>query len=82
MAYQVKFGSKAKKFLKNLDNNISLRIIERIEKINENPFRYLEHYEGEGFKLRIGDYRCLIDVDFKDMVLIVRVIDKRGKIYK
>ena len=31
----------------------------------ENPFNYLEYFEGDYYKLRIGDYRALIDVDFE-----------------
>ncbi|MEK6924670.1 MAG: hypothetical protein AABW71_00345 [Nanoarchaeota archaeon] len=46
------------------------------------PFRFLEHFEGEDYKLRIGDYRMLIDIDFKRKILFVRVFDKRGRIYK
>jgi len=41
----------------------------------------LEHYEGQGYKLRIGDYRALIDVDNQRKILFVRVFDKRGRIY-
>ena len=33
-------------------------------------------------KLRIGDYRALIDIDFENKVLIIQVFVKRGKIYK
>lgn len=40
---------------------------------------------GEGpnvFKLRIGDYRALIDVDTSKRVLFVRHLDHRKRIYK
>ena len=80
--FEVEFSSKSKKFLKKLQKNISLRILEKFEQIKENPFRFLEHYEGEGYKFRIGDYRALIDTDFENKILFVRVLDKRGKIYK
>ena len=43
----------------------------KLEEIKENPFRYLEHYEGIYYKLRIGDYRALIDMDFKKKILII-----------
>jgi len=44
---------------------------------------HLEHYESEKYyKLRIGDYHALIDVDFKIKELFVEVIDHRGRIYK
>ena len=80
--FEVEFSSKSKKFLKKLQKNISLRMLEKFEQIKENPFRFLEHYEGEGYKFRIGDYRALIDIDFENKILFVRVLDKRGRIYK
>ena len=82
MTYSIKFSSKAKRFLKSLDKNKSLRILDKLEEIKKDPFRYLEHFEGDGYKLRIGDFRALIDIDFKDEILKIRLFDKRGKIYK
>jgi mRNA interferase RelE/StbE len=82
MGYDIEFSSKSKKFLKSLDRTVSLRIIEKINLLRENPFRYLEHYEGDYYKLRIGDYRALIDINFEDKILIIQVLDKRGRVYK
>mgnify|MGYP001581414437 FL=1 len=80
--FQVEYCSQPKKFLKIIDKIFTKRIIDKIEEIRENPFRYLEHYEGDYYKLRIGDYRALIDIDFENKILIVRVLDKRGRVYK
>ncbi len=81
MTYELKFSSKAKKFLKKLQKDIALRILDKFEDLKQEPFRYLEHYEGDGcYKLRIGKYRALIDVSKN--VLFIRVIDKRERIYK
>ena len=82
MSYLVKVGEKAQDFLDKLPQNIALRIINKLEQIKENPFRYLEHYEGEYYKIRIGDYRALTDIDFQRKIIWARVIDKRGRIYK
>ena len=82
MTYSVKLSKNAEKFLDKLPKNIALRILNKLEEIKDNPFRYLEYYEWEGYKLRIGDYRALIDVDFDRKILFVRIIDKRGRIYK
>ena len=68
--------------LKDLNKNVSLSILNKLKDIEENPFRYLEHYEGKGYKLRIGYYRALIDVDFNEKILKVRILDKRGRVYK
>ena len=83
MMFEVEYNSQSKKFLKNADKNLVERIIKKLEEVRENPFRYLEHYEGDKcHKLRIGDYRALIDVDSEKKILLVRVLDKRGRIYK
>ncbi len=83
MAYSLKLDRDANKFLNGLPLNIAERIAKKLETIKENPFRYLEHYEGDKcYKLRIGDYRALIDIDFERKILFVRILDKRGRIYK
>ena len=82
MSFSIEWDEKALSFLKKLPKNISERIFNKVESIKENPFHFLEHYEGEYYKLRIGDYRALIDINFEKKVLIVQVLDKRGRIYK
>lgn len=82
MNYKIELGPKAEKVIIKLSQDISLRIINRLKRLEENPFRYLEHYEGDGYKFRIGDYRALIDADIENKILVVRVLDKRGRIYK
>ena len=83
MSYSVEWHPKTRKFLKKLPNDISVRIILKVKEVQEDPFRFLEHYEGKDYyKLRVGDYRLLIDVDFKENILWVRVFDTRGRIYK
>ena len=81
MNYTVKWTPKSVKVLSKLPKDIALRIWNKTEMLKENPFRYLEHYEGSGYKFRIGEYRLLIDVDFDNKVLIVRVFNKRERIY-
>lgn len=68
--------------MQKLPKNISERIFNKIESIKDNPFHFLEHYQGEYYKLRIGNYRALIDIDFEKKILTIQVLDKRGKIYK
>ncbi|MBU0761186.1 MAG: type II toxin-antitoxin system RelE/ParE family toxin [Nanoarchaeota archaeon] len=83
MTWKIEFSSKAERFLKKLPKDISLRILNKFKLLQQNPFRFLEHYEGANcFKFRIGDYRALVDIDFDRKILLVRVFDKRGRIYK
>ena len=82
MSYMIKWFPNSYKFLEKLPEEISKRIINKLDGVRKDPFRYLEHFEGEGYKLRIGDYRLLIDVNFEKKILLIRILDKRGRIYK
>ncbi len=83
MNFSIEWGRKAFNYLRKLPKNISLRILKKLESIKGNPFHFLEHYEGEDYyKLRIGGYRALIDLDSNRNILTVQVLDKRGRIYK
>jgi len=70
------------KFLNRLDNNMRERIKEKLLELEQDPFRFLEHYEGAYYKFRVGDFRALIDVDFERKEIMVRSLDHRKKIYK
>ncbi len=82
MTWEIIWHPKAAKYVETLPKDIAIRIFHKCDEVSENPFRYLEHYEGEGYKLRIGDYRALIDIDFQNKRLKVRVFDKRGRVYR
>jgi len=82
MSFAIEWDQKAFKFLDKLQKDVAERILDKLEEVREDPFRYLEHYEGEGYKLRIGDYRMLVDVNFEKETIIIQVFDKRGRIYK
>lgn len=83
MSYVIKWNDKPLKYLEKLPKDISLRILKKLDAVAEEPFRYLEHYEGaDVYKLRIGDYRMLIDVDFTNKALKIRVFDHRSRVYE
>ena len=82
MSFSIDWDEKALAYLYSLPKNISERILKKIDSIKENPFHFLEHYEGKYYKLRIGDHRALIDIDFEKKTLTIQVLDKRSRIYK
>lgn len=82
MNWEIKFSEQAVKFFKKLDKQMQERIKSKFQDIAENPFRYAEHYEGDYYKFRLGDYRALADIDFSRKTILIRVFDKRGRIYK
>ena len=83
MSYTIKWDPKAKKSLKKLDLKVSQIIIEKINSIVENPKRFLEDLKEVGaYKLRVGNYRAIIDLKENEKVLEVLLVDHRGVIYK
>ena len=54
-----------------------------LQKCKEDPFRFLEHLEEiEGFKLRVGDYRLIIDVDKTTQTMHIMKAGHRKNIYE
>jgi len=81
--YKIEWSKRADAELSKLPKDVVVRIIKKVDLIISEPFHFLEHYEGEDvYKLRIGDYRVLIDVDFSNKILKIQVVGHRKKIYK
>jgi len=81
MSWTFVWHPKAAKYVESLPNELAKRILKKIDEVSADPFRHIEHFEGSAYKLRIGDYRALIDIDFEKQILKVRVFDKRERIY-
>ena len=83
MNWKILWHPQAIKNLDKLTHDLKDRVIKRVDKLQDNPFHFLEHYEGEDFyKLRIGDYRALVDVDFPNNIIKIQVFDHRKRVYK
>ncbi len=80
--YEIKFSSSSAKFFRKLQTNLQDRIRAKFKEISLDPFRFIEHYEGDYYKIRIGEFRALVDIDKANKLILVRVFDKRGRIYK
>lgn len=49
MTFSVLLHSQVSKFLDKLPKDVKQRIIKKFRLLRENPFHYLEHFEGEDF---------------------------------
>lgn len=80
--YEIQFEKKALDFLNKLEQNDKKRIWDKLQECKQEPFRYLKHLEQiKGYKLRVGDYRLIIDVQEKIKILYVLKMDKRSRVY-
>ncbi len=81
--YEVRFDKRALDFLNKLEHNIKGRIWNKLQECKEEPFRYLKHLtQIKGYKLRVGDYRLIIDLQEEIKVLYVEKIGHRKNIYE
>ena len=80
--FQVELTKTSKEFLKKLDKKESDIILNKIYSIRDNPFRFLKRLQGQKlWRLRIGDYRAVIDVIISMNKIIVVRIGHRRNIY-
>ena len=82
---ELEFSNNARKFLKNSEKDLSLRLIEVIKKLAENPYpancKRIEGRLEKVFRVRVGDYRILYVVIAENNKLLISDIDKRSKVY-
>ncbi len=72
-----------KKNLRKLPKEIVEIILKKLYSIRENPLRYIERLKKKGlWKLRIGDYRVIININTKNEIINVIKIGHRKDVYK
>jgi mRNA interferase RelE/StbE len=80
--YELGFDKKALKFLNGLEHSIKKRIWNKLQECKLNPPRYLKRLtQIKGHKLRVGDYRLIIDIQEEIKVLFIEKIGHRKNIY-
>ena len=81
--YSVQIEKNAEDFLKKLQKKDAEIILDKIYSIRDNPFRFLKRLQGEKlWRLRIGDYRVVVDVIVSMNRIIVVRIGHRKNIYE
>lgn len=85
MEYRLVYTKRSFKDIRKLDSKIKDRIKKALEKFRQAPFeassvKKLTHPELGEYRLRVGDYRVIFDVD-ADKLVILR-IGHRKKVYR
>ena len=80
--YSVEIAKKAKNFLKKIPKQDADIILNKIYSLRENPFRFLKKLRGNKlWRLRILDYRAIVDIIISGQRIIVLRIGHRKNIY-
>ena len=82
MTYEVFFSDLALKQLRKLDLEIRQRIIATIERIKIRPDEYVRKLVGDDvYRLRVGNYRVLLDLNEEKLIILVLRIGHRRNVY-
>ena len=81
--WQLTYTHRARKDLLVLDKDARLQILEKLESTAKQQALKLEKLTGYNyFKIRAGEYRAIVVLDYKSQNIEVRRIGPRKKIYK
>ncbi len=81
--YQIKFEKTASKEFKRLHPSIKDHIKEKIYNlmINPRPNGYIKLKGDERYRIRVGVYRIIYDIDDKNYLITISVIAHRNEAY-
>ena len=80
--YEVIFDPEAIDTLNKLQKPEKERIYNKIISAKGNPFHFFERLSGRSdYKLRVGDYRVIADIDAHKKLIQVTVVGHRRNVY-
>ena len=83
MMFNIKYSSQSKRFLIKNDKLLVKRILDKIEKLKQDQIipdsKKIKNQNL--FRIRIGKYRVLYEIDYKNLLVGIIRIDKRSKVY-
>jgi mRNA interferase RelE/StbE len=83
MKYEVKWTETSLRQLEKLEKSIARWIIDKVEFISEDPFTHVQKLKGFGlYRLRVGDYRVIMSIERKKMIVFVLEVGHRSVIYR
>ena len=84
--YKITFTDQASKSLLKMPRNTAQLIREKLNQVAIDPFAnipYAKKLQGRsGYRLRIGDWRVIYEINKDEVVIIVLKIAPRDEVYK
>jgi mRNA interferase RelE/StbE len=83
MHYQIIWSEPAANQIRKLDRQLAKRIFHKVSELKEDPFRYVTKLVGSpNYRLRVGDYRVILEIQGSLLKILVLKIGHRKDIYK
>jgi mRNA interferase RelE/StbE len=85
MAYSIQFTARALRDLVALDRPVQQRLRHHIDRLAQNPFPARAkklHGEEPYYRIRVGDYRVIYQVEARQLRVVVVKIGHRRDVYR
>jgi mRNA interferase RelE/StbE len=81
-SFQIVWSESAARQLRKLDRAIVRRIFDKVGELTDNPFRWVRRMSGvAAYRLRVGDYRVLLDIHGGELRILVVEVGHRESAY-
>ena len=81
--FEIEFSKNSEKQLLKLEKDIQKRIIFTLDRIRIRPYPHVKKLVGNPyFRLRVGEYRVILDIQKNKLIIFVVEIGHRKNIYK
>jgi len=82
MSYEITFTDTSRRQFRKLEKDVQERMIKALERIRIRPESYVKKLVGDpGYRLRVGDYRVILDIQKSELIILVIKIGHRKNIY-
>lgn len=83
MVFEIVWSDSAARQLKKLDRTIARRIFAKVGELRENPFPHVRKLVNSPYyRLRVGDYRVIMDIVRGELRILVLKVGHRESIYE
>ena len=84
MEFQIIWSESAASELKKLDRTVAKRIFGKVSQLCENPYHFdvTKMVGAPYFRLRVGDYRVIFDIQNDLLRILVLKVGHRKNVYK
>ncbi len=83
--FDVTYSNQSASFIKKSPKEVGNRVLKKIEELRAAPVMHdtkvIHGYKEKLFRVRVGDYRILYEVDYAHSMIGIVKIDKRDKVY-
>jgi mRNA interferase RelE/StbE len=81
--YYIEFSQTAERQLYKLERKVQVRIISTLERIRVRPYPHVKKLVSSPyFRLRVGEYRVILDIKEDRLIIFVIEVGHRKNIYK